>query len=97
MPAVHTLAYRLAPNPQIAFLSRPCPSDALVASARALLELYKEMGVAPSKLIFRVPATWAGIQAAAALEKEGIATQVFHIYRCAQRPLGGGGVVWCAS
>jgi len=56
-------------------------SAALVAKARTLLELYREVGVPSSKLIFRVPATWAGIQAAAALEKEGIATQVFHIYR----------------
>lgn len=58
--------------------------DGLIASARTLLSLYQEMGVAPSKLIFRVPATWAGIQAAAALEKEGIATQVFHIYSLVQ-------------
>ncbi|KAI8471274.1 MAG: hypothetical protein J3K34DRAFT_458401 [Monoraphidium minutum] len=58
--------------------------DALVAKAKALSALYAEMGVAPAKLIFRLPATWAGIQAAAALEKEGVATQVFHIYSLVQ-------------
>ncbi|KIY99632.1 transaldolase [Monoraphidium neglectum] len=58
--------------------------DALVARARGILALYQEMGVPPSKLIFRVPATWAGIQAAAALEAEGTATQVFHIYSLIQ-------------
>ena len=36
------------------------------------------------KLIFRVPATWAGIQAASQLEKDGIATQAFHIYSFVQ-------------
>lgn len=58
--------------------------DAMVAKARALLELYAEDGVPRSKLIFRVPATWAGIQAAAALEREGVATQAFHIYSLVQ-------------
>lgn len=46
-----------------------------------LCEMYSEMGVAPTKLIFRVPATWEAIQAAGMLEREGIATQVFHVYR----------------
>lgn len=53
----------------------------MVTKARSLLGLYEEMGVNKDKLIFRVPATWAGIQAAAQLEKDGTATQAFHIYR----------------
>lgn len=53
----------------------------MVAKAKTLLGLYQEMGVPSDKLIFRVPATWAGIQAAAEMEKQGIATQAFHIYR----------------
>lgn len=56
-------------------------TDAMVAKAKRLLSLYDEMGVTASKLIFRVPATWAGLQAAASLEADGIATQAFHIYR----------------
>lgn len=53
----------------------------MVARAQSLLALYRELGVADDKLIFRVPATWAGIQAGAALEAQGVATQAFHIYR----------------
>jgi transaldolase len=52
-----------------------------VKRAHSLLALYDADGVARDKLIFRVPATWAAIQAAGQLEKEGIATQAFHIYR----------------
>lgn len=53
----------------------------MVKRAHSLLSLYEESGVSRNKLIFRVPATWAGIQAAGQLEKEGVATQAFHIYR----------------
>jgi transaldolase len=53
----------------------------MVKRAHSLLSLYEESGVPRNKLIFRVPATWAGIQAAGQLEKEGVATQAFHIYR----------------
>jgi hypothetical protein len=73
------------PSPPALTPDRNCRlAGALVARARSLLVLYQEMGVAPSKLIFRVPATWAGIQAAGELEREGVATQAFHVYRCAQ-------------
>lgn len=66
-------------------------ADAIVKRAHSLLALYDEAGVKRDKLIFRVPATWAGIQAAGQLEKEGIATQAFHIYRyaCAAQFTGG--------
>lgn len=59
-------------------------SGALVSKAQALVGLYEEMGVPRSKLIFRVPATWAGIQAAQQLEGKGIATQVFMVYSLVQ-------------
>jgi transaldolase len=68
-------------------LSCTFAADAMLSRAQSLLSLYAEMGVPKDKLIMRVPATWAGIQAAAALEKQGIATQAFHIYRCG----------WCTS
>jgi len=58
--------------------------DAVVKRVHSLVALYQEMGVPSSKLIFRVPGTWEAIQAAAVLEKEGIATQVFHIYSFVQ-------------
>eukprot|EP00882_Tetradesmus_deserticola_P027236 GHRQ01030119.1.p3 GENE.GHRQ01030119.1~~GHRQ01030119.1.p3 ORF type:complete len:111 (-),score=32.57 GHRQ01030119.1:1227-1538(-) len=54
----------------------------MLSRAQSLLLLYAELGVPQDKLILRVPATWAGIQAAAELEQQGIATQAFHIYRC---------------
>lgn len=59
-------------------------ADAVVKRAHSLLSLYDEAGVKRDKLIFRVPATWAGIQAAGQLEKEGVATQAFHIYSFVQ-------------
>ncbi|KAF8072691.1 AL21 [Scenedesmus sp. PABB004] len=55
-------------------------TGAMVAKAQALVALYAEMGVPTSKLILRVPGTWEGIQAAAAIEEQGVATQVFHVY-----------------
>eukprot|EP00877_Chromochloris_zofingiensis_P014943 jgi/Chrzof1/9702/Cz04g12210.t1 len=58
--------------------------DMLVKKAQTLLSQYEEMKVPKNKLIFRLPGTWAGIQAAAALEKQGVATQVFHIYSLIQ-------------
>jgi transaldolase len=63
-------------------------ADAIVKRAHSLLALYEESGVSRDKLIFRVPATWAAIQAAGQLEKEGVATQAFHIYRCEGGPAG---------
>jgi transaldolase len=66
----------------------------MLARARSLLSLYAEMGVPQDKLILRVPATWAGIQAAAELEKQGIATQAFHIYRRACLAAAAAVAVW---
>ena len=62
------------------------PPGALVGKAHSLLALYRELGVAPERLIFRLPATWEGTQAARKLEGEGLATQV-----------GAWRVVWCGA
>lgn len=51
-------------------------TGAIVARAKNLMQLYSELGVAGDKVIIRIPATWAGIQAARALEAEGIATHL---------------------
>lgn len=56
----------------------------MISKANSLLEMYKELGVPPSKLIFRLPATWAGLQAAGALEARGIATQAVLVYSLIQ-------------
>ena len=54
----------------------------MVSKALHLLELYRELDVPKDKLIFRLPATWQGIQAAKTLEAQGIATQVILAFRC---------------
>lgn len=63
-----------------------CARDeaALIARGRGLIALYAEMGVPKERVILRIPATWQGIQAAHALEAEGIATQVVLVYCFAQ-------------
>lgn len=51
--------------------------------AEGLLALYEEMGVPRDRVLVRVPATWEGIQAAKALEAQGVATHLILVYRCA--------------
>eukprot|EP00798_Chlamydomonas_sp_ICE-L_P021618 gene21618-28620_t len=58
----------------------PGVAEAMFNHGMKLVELYKENGVKSSRLIIRLPATWAGIQAAGKLEAEGVATQVFLVY-----------------
>ncbi len=43
-----------------------------IAKARRLIELYKEAGIDPSRVLIKIAATWEGAQAAKTLEKEGI-------------------------
>lgn len=57
---------------------------ALVAKADALLALFDEARVPRSKLILRVPATWAGIQACRQLEARGVATQAYLVFSLVQ-------------
>jgi transaldolase len=45
---------------------------ATIARARRLIELYERAGVARERVLVKVAATWEGIQAAKALEHEGI-------------------------
>ena len=56
--------------------------------AEGLLALYEEMGVPRDRVLVRVPATWEGIQAAKALEAQGVATHLILVYRraCLTRP-----------
>ena len=57
---------------------------ALTARGRQLVALYREVGVAPERVILRLPATWAGIRAAEELEREGAATHLVLVYSFAQ-------------
>ena len=56
-------------------------ADAMVAKGMHMVELYEENSVPLSRLIMRLPGTWAGIQAAKQLEQKGVATQVYLVYR----------------
>jgi transaldolase len=60
-------------------------TEALVSKAQALAAAYKELGVdVPSKILFRIPATWEGIAAAGKLEAAGLRTHVTNIGCLAQ-------------
>ena len=47
-------------------------TDETIAKARELIGLYKNAGIDQSRILIKIAATWEGIQAAQALEKEGI-------------------------
>ena len=46
-----------------------------------LVQQYQDMGSDISRIIFRIPGTWEGIQAAKDLEAQGIATHIILINR----------------
>ena len=47
-------------------------TQATIAKAEKLIELYDKAGVAPDRVLIKIASTWEGIQAAAELEKRGI-------------------------
>lgn len=47
-------------------------TDATLAKARHLIDLYQQAGVDPERILIKIAATWEGIQAAEILEREGI-------------------------
>ncbi|SPL71548.1 transaldolase [Acinetobacter stercoris] len=47
-------------------------TEATIAKAKELLALYKEYGVDQNRILIKIASTWDGIQAAKALEAEGI-------------------------
>ena len=48
-------------------------TEATIAKARELSELYKSYGIAQSRILIKIVSTWEGIQAAKVLQAEGIA------------------------
>ena len=48
-------------------------TQATIDKARAIIALYEAAGVDPKRVLIKIAATWEGIEAAAVLEKEGIA------------------------
>jgi len=59
-------------------------TEATIAKARTIIELYKEVGVDKSRILIKVAATWEGIKAAEVLEKEGITCNLTLIFSLAQ-------------
>ncbi|GLC41793.1 hypothetical protein PLESTB_001701800 [Pleodorina starrii] len=57
---------------------------AQVAKVRSLAAAYAALHVPRDRLVFALPATWAGTQAARVLEAEGIATTIYMVYSMAQ-------------
>ena len=49
--------------------------------AKGLAQLYEDMGIPKDKFLIRLPATWASIRAAEALEQQGIRTHLILVYR----------------
>jgi transaldolase len=59
-------------------------TEATIAKARKLIELYKEKGIDKSRILVKIAATWEGIKAAEVLEKEGITCNLTLIFSIAQ-------------
>ena len=59
-------------------------TEATIAKARKIIELYKEVGIDKSRILVKIAATWEGIKAAEILEKEGITCNLTLIFSIAQ-------------
>lgn len=59
-------------------------SDALTHRGQQLAELCVEAGAPKDRIVLRIPATWEGIQAAAALEAQNIATHLISTFSFVQ-------------
>lgn len=56
----------------------------IVRKVHDLLRLYNDIEVPPERLLFKIPSTWQGIEAARVLESEGIQTHLTFVYSFAQ-------------
>ncbi|MGH1370949.1 MAG: transaldolase [Cellvibrionaceae bacterium] len=59
-------------------------TQATVAKARQLIELYQAKGVDKSRILIKIASTWEGIRAAEQLEKEGINCNLTLLFNFAQ-------------
>ena len=59
-------------------------TTATITEARAMIAAYAELGVAKSRILVKIAATWEGIQAARVLEGEGIECNLTLIFSLAQ-------------
>ncbi|KAI4303236.1 hypothetical protein MLD38_038890 [Melastoma candidum] len=56
----------------------------IIRKVNNLLKLYGQIDVPPERLLFKIPATWQGIEASRLLESEGIQTHLTFVYSFAQ-------------
>ncbi|GAB4857046.1 hypothetical protein Ancab_014957 [Ancistrocladus abbreviatus] len=56
----------------------------IVRKVHDLLKNYNDIEVPPERLLFKIPSTWQGIEAARVLESEGIQTHLTFVYSFAQ-------------
>ncbi|GKY94431.1 hypothetical protein MPSEU_000409000 [Mayamaea pseudoterrestris] len=59
-------------------------TEGTIKKARALIDMYKEVGVDKSRILIKIAATWEGVQAAKVLEKEGITCNLTLVFSLAQ-------------
>ncbi|CAN0842031.1 tal [Linum grandiflorum] len=59
-------------------------THAIIRKVHDMLKLYNEIDVSEDRLLFKIPATWQGIEAARLLESEGIQTHLTFVYSFAQ-------------
>ncbi|XP_010533770.1 PREDICTED: uncharacterized protein LOC104809459 [Tarenaya hassleriana] len=59
-------------------------TNGIIRKVHDLLKLYNEIDVPHDRLLFKIPATWQGIEAARLLESEGIQTHLTFVYSFAQ-------------
>jgi transaldolase len=68
-------------------------TEATLMRARRVIGLYTAAGVASSRVLIKIAATWEGIQAAAQLEREGIHTNLTLLFaKCQAIACGNAGV-----
>ena len=59
-------------------------TEATVAKAKRLVQLYADAGISPDRLLIKIAATWEGIRAAQQLEREGIHCNLTLLFSFAQ-------------
>ncbi|KAK3038462.1 hypothetical protein RJ639_029760 [Escallonia herrerae] len=59
-------------------------THSIIRKVHDLLKLYNEIKVPPERLLFKIPATWQGIEASRVLESEGIQTHLTFVYSFCQ-------------
>ena len=59
-------------------------TEATVARGERLIELYQAQGISPERVLIKVASTWEGIQAAQALERKGIHTNLTLLFSFCQ-------------